>query len=83
MTAYWSTQVTKKKTERLHLHVSVKWRTALQKNEALSLGEPDFERQWVWQMAVLLYDILVELTGYRPKVGCVNRGYVPLNCCEN
>ena len=55
-----------------HLHVSVKNGGPLcRKNEALLLFglNPDFERQCSLAMAVLLYDILVELTGYRPKWG--------------
>lgn len=43
------------------------------KQGTFSLDELDFERQCGLAMAVLLYDILVELTGYRPK-GRVNRG---------
>ena len=53
-----------------HLHVSVKMEDRFaEKRGTFSLGEPDFERQCGLAMAVLLYDILVELTGYRPKWG--------------
>ena len=53
-----------------HLHVSVKMEDRFaEKRGTFSLGEPDFERQCSLAMAVLLYDILVELTGYRPKWG--------------
>ena len=53
-----------------HLHVSVKIENRFaEKRGTFSLDEPDFERQCGLAMAVLLYDILVELTGYRPKWG--------------
>ena len=53
-----------------HLHVSVKMEDRFaEKRGTFSLDEPDFERQCGLAMAVLLYDILVELTGYRPKWG--------------
>lgn len=53
-----------------NLHVSVKIDDQFaEKQGEFSLDEPDFERQCGLAMAVLLYDLLVALTKYRPKWG--------------
>lgn len=52
------------------LHVFVKMGGHfLEKYDKFLLNEPDFERQCGLVMGILLYDILVELTGCRPKWG--------------
>ncbi len=53
---------------RLCVRVKMEERFA-EKQGVFSLKEPDFERQCGLAMAVLLFDILVELTGYRPAWG--------------
>ena len=64
----------KRKNGEAHLRFCKIENRFAEKRGTFSLDEPDFERQCGLAMAVLLYDILVELTGYRPKWGVLIGG---------
>ncbi len=60
----------KEENDEAHLHISVKLDGQfLEKRDVFSFSEPNFEKQCSLKMAVMLHELLVSLTGYRPHWG--------------